>query len=56
MRKGIAAAFFTMVFLIMLGLLPTIYNFCGNKIACVWLLFSIVNLIIGYIFRKSFEQ
>lgn len=31
MRKGIAAAFFTMVFLIMLGLLPTMYNFCGNK-------------------------
>lgn len=56
MRKGIAVAFFTMVFLIMLGLLSTIYNFCGNKIVCVWLLFSIVNLIIGYIFRKSFEQ
>lgn len=56
MRKGIAAAFFTIVFLIMLGLLPTMYNFCGNKISCVWLLFFIVNLIIDYIFRKSFEQ
>ena len=56
MWKGIAVAFFTMAFLIMLGLLSIMYNFCGNKIACVWLLFSIVNLIIGYIFRKSFEQ
>ena len=50
MWKGIAAAFFTMAFLIMLGLLPIMYNFCGNKIACVWLLFSIVII---YYLRHS---
>lgn len=56
MRKGIAAIFFIMTFLIMLGLLPIIYNFFGNKIACIWFCISIANLVIGSIFRKSFEQ
>ena len=56
MRKGILAMFFIMVFLIMLELLPIIYNFYGNKIACVWFCISIANFIIGSIFRKTFEQ
>ena len=56
MWKGVIAVFFIMIFLIMLGLLPIIHNLNGNKIACIWLCVSIVNLAIGSIFRKSFEQ
>lgn len=56
MWKGVVAVFFIIIFLIMLELLPIIHNLSGNKIACIWLCVSIVNLVIGSIFRKSFEQ
>ena len=56
MWKGVVAVFFIIIFLIMLELLPIIYNFGGNKIVCVWLCISIANFVIGCIFRKSFEQ
>lgn len=56
MWKGVATIFFIMTFLIMLGLLSIVYNFYGNKIACIWFCISIANFIIGSIFRKTFEQ